>query len=327
MSNAIKQQYNSRIESYERLAKTVSESLQSLIDENSIEAALEFRAKTLDSFLKKIEKKSYQDPIEEMSDLAGVRVICNFEKDIDRVANLVSEEFLSIEDIDKTRKLDTNKMGYSGRHIVVKLGPKYGAAHHKNLQDLKCEIQIRTVFQHAWSVVEHSLVYKNEAAIPDRLRRKINHVSSMMEIAQSIFEEVLQEKEKYKQEIQNEASPEKDKDAKNLMNLPIDYETLSLYSRAVYPELQESINLQNKLLNDLNKDRYRVIRDIEQVRQQSQEFLEWYKKQNPDFFKFSTDYITKSLGLTDEEFRDLHGFAQKTKEAFRAYEAQKKLAG
>ena len=93
-------------------------------------------------------------------------------------------------------KKTENQFGYKGLHLQLKLKKKRGA--DKNIEDyssLVFELQIRTVIQDAWSILDHKIKYKK--SIPHNLKRRINRLSALFEIADeeflSIKKEILQE--------------------------------------------------------------------------------------------------------------------------------------
>lgn len=114
---------------------------------------------------------------------------------------------------------------------------------------------------------------------------------------------------------QGEENLEKTMSWTEVLSLPINSESLYLYSRKKYPSLAPSEKWQNILLKDLDYTRYSTINDIDDVVDDSIAFVEHYKKQNPNFFKTSTDHITKSLGYSDPDFLEKHDFGYQTKKA------------
>lgn len=102
---------------------------------------------------------------------------------------------------------------------------------------------------------------------------------------------------------------------KRILNLPINNQSLKSYSNYKFPEWPISEQLQHQLLKDINKGKYKTINDIDKVFNDSEKFLEFYKKINPKVFNSSTDFLTKSLGYSDAEFRARHGFSNETLEA------------
>lgn len=107
---------------------------------------------------KKAEGKVYQK-LEEIEDLAGVRIIFYLEEEKTKFINLLHEEFgkNGIVSVESKRKL----RGYRADHFILKLNPeRERLAEYRRFQGLKCELQLTTVLHHAWSELEHDVVYK-----------------------------------------------------------------------------------------------------------------------------------------------------------------------
>ncbi len=118
------------------------------------------RIKSPESIINKMKKKNleinYQNLIENINDIAGIRVVCTFKDDIEQVEKLIKRiqtiEVLKEKDYIKNPK----KSGYSAYHIIVELPMKYEG------QDIyvKAEIQICTMAMNFWSTAEHKIKYK-----------------------------------------------------------------------------------------------------------------------------------------------------------------------
>lgn len=106
----------------------------------------------------------------------------------------------------------------------------------------------------------------------------------------------------------------------DVLSRPVTVDSVAWYSLWKFPTKPLSDKIQALMLRDLNKTKYRTIGDIDVVVNRARKAVEAYAEQNPDFFKFGTDYITKSLGFVDAEFRSRHGFAAKTLKAFETYQ-------
>ena len=273
------------------------------------------RVKTLESFLEKVERKQYSDPFSEMSDLAGVRVVCRFTSDLDVVERLIRQLFKVFESINKTALLGVDHMGYSGSHYVIELGNRHKGSRYDGLSGLKCEIQVRTILQDAWAQINHSLVYKSEASIPEKERRELNNVSALLEIAQSIFDRSRETREQYAAEVAN-----KQRRPSEFMLQPIDRETVAAYTKSKYPDLPINENIQEMFLAQIDRTQYRTIKELDEAVLAAQGAVAAYQREAPMLFKSGTDYLTKSLGFVDSKFRATHGFAQQTRQAFLKYE-------
>jgi len=118
------------------------------------------RIKTPESIIHKMEKKNYeinyQNLVEKINDIAGIRIICTFKDDIEMVKNVIKRlqtiEVLKEKDYIKNPK----KSGYSAYHIIVELPLKYQGQEVY----VKAEIQICTMAMNFWATAEHKIKYK-----------------------------------------------------------------------------------------------------------------------------------------------------------------------
>ena len=106
----------------------------------------------------------------------------------------------------------------------------------------------------------------------------------------------------------------------NLLDMPINAVTLTTYSNLKYPGLPISSSWQEQLLTDLNSNKYQYIRDIDNVVNQAKHAVDKFKEERCHLFRYSTDYLTKSLGFVDVEFREIHPWGISTLQAFNSYE-------
>ena len=153
------------------------------------------RTKTIDSFTGKIQRegKNYNNPIEEITDLVGIRIICYYLEDVDKVGEIIKEEFdIDFENsIDKSQTIDPDKFGYLSVHYIISLGNNRNQLREwKEFDGIKAEIQIKTVLQHAWAAIDHKLRYKSAIEVPKDLRRKLFRLSALLELADEGFLEL-----------------------------------------------------------------------------------------------------------------------------------------
>lgn len=309
------QKYKALIHDYESLVEEVKFALERRISATGLKvASVHGRVKTLESVASKVERKEYKDPLAEIYDFAGVRVVCQFTPDTDVVDILIYEIFEVYEKTKKSDSLGFDKMGYQGTHYIVSLGPKYQGARYDRLAELKSEIQVRTILEDAWAQISHTLDYKSEASVPEKERRELYKVSALLEIAQNIFDRTRETRQQYSEDVRKKrlGSPE-------FFAQPIDRETIATYTRWKYPSLEVKENLQELLIRDLDHSRFRLLKDIEDAVVRAIDAVEAYCKEAPGLFSFGTDYLTKSIGFVDDHFRRTHGFGTQTREAFQRY--------
>ena len=302
---------------YEKLAEEIQFAIEKKLKAKDIKvAAVTYRAKVVEKFLEKIERKFYDNPLKEVTDLAGVRVVCLYESDLPKVKEIVRTEFKVNEEIDKREDLGTDKMGYQGKHFVVELGKGYSGARYNELQGLKCEIQVRTVLQDAWAIISHHLVYKNEDSVPEKFRRDLNNVAAMLEVAQMVFDNVRKKRDHYRDELKQKR---KLKDSSAFLSQPVNYDTLEAYTKWKFPNLQISKQWHERMVADLNVTKYHSLQDIDDIVEAAAPAVEAYRQQRQDMFKAGTAFLTKSLGFVDKEFRVRHPFAEATLVAFEEF--------
>lgn len=200
----IVRQFLQRRIDYEQLCVEVEYILRKRVTEKHIEiASITARAKTLNSFLEKLQRKSYEDPFKELTDLAAARVVCLYRSDIRIIADMVREEFDVVEDIDKLDELGVDQFGYGARHFLLRLGKTSSGARYDDLKQLICEVQVRTVVQDAWAIIQHHMVYKREAQVPTHLQRKLNSLAGLFETVDDQFERIREERQAYLTEVRD----------------------------------------------------------------------------------------------------------------------------
>lgn len=190
---------------YKQLSDKVHNIISELLDINSINIhAISSRAKEIDSFADKIKDSKYNDPTSQITDLAGIRVICYVDSDIKRICKVIEDNF----DIDKPNSTDkskllgTDKVGYKSVHFVAKLSnQRLTLPEYQKFTDCKFEIQIRTILQHAWAEIEHDRNYKFSGELPDDVQRRFKLLAGTLELVDIEFDNIAKEIDKIKIEV------------------------------------------------------------------------------------------------------------------------------
>ena len=126
---------------------------------------IDTRIKSPESIIKKMEnrnlKLTYKNMIENINDIAGVRVICPLKKDIFDIKNLIQ----NVQGVNIIKEKDyvtyPKKSGYSSYHLVIEVPVMLS----QNNIYAKLEVQIRTIAMDFWSNLEHKVKYKPEAQL------------------------------------------------------------------------------------------------------------------------------------------------------------------
>ena len=169
-------------------------------DENIYVSQVEGRIKDKEECIRKfnlkyrksLEAKKAEYTIKEhISDLIGLRVVCLYEDDIEKIKQVLKKHFDVIDETDKISQVESTEdsFGYKGLHLDLKLGDtRSSMPEYKAFVDLNFEIQIRTIIQDSWSVLDHKIKYKK--SIPNRLKRRINTLAALFELADREFKEI-----------------------------------------------------------------------------------------------------------------------------------------
>ena len=155
------------------------------------------RAKSVTSFAIKATRVRadgeplYADPLTDITDQLGLRVITYLHEDVAAVADLLADEYVVLDDRDMGQETASEgRFGYASRHLLVATGPAdVGSPGHAALSGRAAQVQIRTVLQHAWAEFEHDVRYKG--VIPQEhasdLDRRFTLAAGLLELADREF--------------------------------------------------------------------------------------------------------------------------------------------
>ena len=127
---------------------------------------------------------------EEMSDIAGLRIMCQFVEDIHQVVQIIRNRKDMKVLIERDYITNKKESGYRSYHLVIEYPVQLISGEKKIL----AEIQIRTLAMNFWATIEHSLNYKYQGAFPeemkDRLQRAAEAAYQLDEEMSKIREEI-----------------------------------------------------------------------------------------------------------------------------------------
>lgn len=186
-----------RREELETWGRYVMEQVQSSVDRTQVSLQIvSSRAKDVDSAVGKIARKNYTDPFTQMTDLVGVRFVVLISPQIDQIASIIEscEAWSSSLDRDSRQEIDAapENFSYQSKHYVVRCAADMPRAGLVIRRGLPCEIQIRTIMQHAYAEITHDSIYKPSAGkIPPQARRFIASSMALIETADHLFCETM----------------------------------------------------------------------------------------------------------------------------------------
>jgi ppGpp synthetase/RelA/SpoT-type nucleotidyltranferase len=157
---------------YEEFCLAVYNLLDSMLVTEEYKYQIFYRIKELDKLEEKIIRKGKEgmiyDKLEDLEDLAGLRILFYLESDKEKfVEKLLAK--LTGEVIIKNHKKSS---GYEATHIITSFDKKrISLSEYSKFEGLKCEIQLTSILYHAWSEIEHDMIYKDTLGIKnDKLK-------------------------------------------------------------------------------------------------------------------------------------------------------------
>lgn len=154
------------------------------------------RTKTVESFLEKLERRNhkYSDPLKQVTDLSGIRVILLNRDDCPKVTEVIKHGFEV--DVKNSQPMlppaEPDRFGYRRDHYVIQLGPDLAMRPEwERFLGLKAEVQIRTLISHAWAELDHRLRYKNQDDVPLEVQRRIYQMNAALETADADIADLI----------------------------------------------------------------------------------------------------------------------------------------
>lgn len=209
----LKQAFREKRDLYDAFGAKVLATIKNILEAEDIKVLdATCRTKTLESFDGKIERPEKQgkySQLPDITDLCGVRIVAFTVSDCDKICTVIRQHFLIDEgnSIDKLDSADDDRFGYLSQHLVLSLADdRAGLVENKRFVDLKVEVQVRTVLQHAWADLDWRIRYKSAVEIPKEIRRKLFRVSALLEAADETFSEVqastVSIRQRYREEVE-----------------------------------------------------------------------------------------------------------------------------
>jgi len=216
---AFREYYNDNAQRLDQAKEAFLTLLGSLIAHADMSvAAATGRIKDREESIKKFMRK-YQGDLEKsgtpyeiknhITDLIGLRLVCLYEDEIERIGELVRGHFDVIDVTDKTAEIEgtDNAFGYKGLHLDLRLdATRAEMPEYQLFATFPFELQIRTVVQDSWSTLDHRIKYKK--SIPATLKRRINTLAALFELADREFRQVRDETELAIERAEAEPDPE-----------------------------------------------------------------------------------------------------------------------
>ncbi|MFE1859065.1 GTP pyrophosphokinase [Streptomyces anandii] len=169
-------------------ASTLEALLTTLCRDRKVKVhAIEARAKDPLSLQDKLQRHPNYERLSDVEDMCGVRIVTFYQEDVGRISDLLDDEFEILKK--ESRQAESpDAFGYRSLHLIGRFDARRrGLPEYAAYAEFPVEFQVRTVLQHAWGVISHSLDYKNEAETPPEVRRKLFRLAALMETGDELF--------------------------------------------------------------------------------------------------------------------------------------------
>lgn len=171
--------YNCAIKEVRTKFEVLNDELSTMNNRNPIEM-IKSRVKKPDSIVNKLMRKGYpvniESVLENLNDVAGVRVICSFVDDIYKIASMFSaQDDITVLEV-KNYIQHPKENGYRSYHMIVEVPVFFS----NEKQNIKVEVQLRTIAMDFWASLEHTMKYKKDVENPDAIARELKECAELI---------------------------------------------------------------------------------------------------------------------------------------------------
>lgn len=206
----LEQWYDRNKALYEQFSKEVEEIITKILKSKEIPyQSVCHRVKEKESYLNKCKNEKYTDPVNQITDISGIRIIAYTNQDVTNICKVLQDEFSVDEEnsVNKAEILETDKVGYLSVHYILQLSKKrLELPEYKRYEDLKCEVQVRTLLQHAWAEIEHDRNYKFAGVLPKEIKRRFYLIAGVLEMMDNEFDKLSEDIDEYAKSMKKAVS-------------------------------------------------------------------------------------------------------------------------
>ncbi len=169
-------------------------------DKGFVKIPPSYRIKDEDSFIEKaLYRKSYENPIVDISDKVGTRAVFLTSLDVYAATEIVENHGTWLVSVDKRFEDDRirapDNFRYQSTHIVVTADQTTADRIGVSKEVLTCEIQLRTLLQHAYAEMSHPIAYKGPFSDDKEILRQLAKSMALMETTDDVFVKVINDME------------------------------------------------------------------------------------------------------------------------------------
>jgi GTP pyrophosphokinase len=195
MPDDLRRIYLQRVPLLQQVADSLAQETQDALQETPHIDRIAFRVKAVNSFLAKAgdpkNQPTYADPLVEIEDQIAGRVIVFHLDDIGTVLDMLKGTFNTVERSQRQPDRDA-EFGYESSHLIATLPPHVVPDAWSAREDMPTtfELQVRTIFMHAYAEPQHDLAYKALHDLPREIRRELAWIAASAWGADQAYERI-----------------------------------------------------------------------------------------------------------------------------------------
>lgn len=234
-----------------------------------LKVPLEVNIKSNSSIIEKAfyRDKCYDNPLKEITDKVRLRVVVLLLEEIKIIEDIIEEctcwNATRDKDFEEERLEKPTVFEYQSIHYILRSKEDFEYNEYNIPKGTSCELQIRTLLQHAYSELTHDTVYKTQKIVKPNIYRLVARSMAMIETTDNIFEEVssvMNEEKKYIDALLPTLNSEYEKIVTSDYNEGINETILEHYKDQIEniseDNLKKFINDNRVILNDQIKNWY-----------------------------------------------------------------------
>ena len=181
VKNLLKE-YEKKQPLYEDFCLSVNKLLVKILDQKKYKYQIYYRIKNFtkleEKLIRKKKNKKIYKKLSDIEDLAGIRIVFYLESEKEKFAKDLKREINSIVNVEELEKIG----GYKAKHLIMILdNNRLKLSEYKSFKNFKCEIQLVSIFNHAWAELEHDWLYKDFHKFKNRDPEKYINTKKQME--------------------------------------------------------------------------------------------------------------------------------------------------
>lgn len=275
-SRNLEAEFNKRAQTWEQLRNEAAYILEHGLASAGIKYhSLSSRVKVFQSFAGKVQRKMFEHPFVQMSDIVGLRVVCLFLSDIDKIAAVIREKFEVLEQDNKIEGQQVASFGYMSFHFTAQMKSSYSGPRYDGILAIPFEIQLRTIAMDAWAATSHYLDYKSDTDVPSDLRRDFYALSGLFYVADRHFEMFFKSRQTVREQIVRTLERQHP-----LMDQEINLDSLDAYLRYKFPDREQGdLESVSQAVEELSQAGFRTVSGVDKM---ITTHWDWFVKREED---------------------------------------------